>query len=300
MVSNNYHGIYLSMVCSNWGPRISCLASKVSHHLGYQLGWYAYDFCACKPRKMCVCICIYDFIYAYAHGHIQHVDNCIQEVVDGVHVHVNFCACMHVLYVESHFKLMDGNGVVVPSWVGFRNSFIAALALLGAAIASRRHSKLRGPFSIQRHQVWSQTWRKMSQRSRGLVIERGGQKTRHFLMLFPFGRCRVQCHDWWLIPKCLKWLVVSLQLGLVMIYPDWSTLRWWANNLNRKMWSEGKSNCVYVYSVCIYYIMYISRYIYIYYIYTHMSVRVHIYMQRCIHASKHTHVHTYRQLYIHA
>lgn len=66
------------------------------------------------------------------------------------------------------------------------------------------------------------------------------------------------------------------------------------------MWSEGKSNCVYVYSVCIYYIMYISRYIYIYYIYTHMSVRVHIYMQRCIHASKHTHVHTYRQLYIHA
>ena len=29
------------------------------------------------------------------------------------------------------------------------------------------------------------------------------------------------------------------------------------------MWSEGKSNCVYVYSVCIYYIMYISRYIYI-------------------------------------
>ena len=197
---------------------------------------------------------------------------------------------------------MDGNGVVVPSWVGFRNSFIAALALLGAAIASRRHSKLRGPFSIQRHQVWSQTWRKMSQRSRGLVIERGGQKTRHFLMLFPFGRCRVQCHDWWLIPKCLKWLVVSLQLGLVMIYPDWWTLRWWASNLNRKMWSEGKSNCVYVYSVCIYYIMYISRYIYIY-IYTHTCrcARAYTcrdaYMHRniltCTHTDNYTYTHNY-------
>ena len=106
---------------------------------------------------------------------------------------------MYCMYVESHFKLMDGNGVVVPSWVGFRNSFIAALALLGAAIASRRHSKLRGPFSIQRHQVWSQTWRKMSQRSRGLVIERGGQKTPAFLDAVPI----------WEMSRPVPWLVVN-------------------------------------------------------------------------------------------
>ena len=58
------------------------------------------------------------------------------------------------------------------------------------------------------------------------------------------------------------------------------------------MWSEGKSNCVYVYSVCIYYIMYISRYIYIYYIYTHVGARAHI------HAEMHTCIETYSRAHI--